>query len=152
VSLNITLTLMDSLPLPRSYGCSLVEQAIAARSLCLAATGPEMEPFWNDAAPLLGLDPTRDVSCEVPIDRDHLRAELDVLVARDLFGLTRDEMRYLLDPVDILGPDCGFETFGALKRSELRQYAEFRTRQLILETWDSMPSPIEGTQRGAAAS
>ena len=61
-----------------------------------------------------------------------------ILVARDMFGLTRDEMRYLLDPTDILGPDCGFETFGALQRAEKKAYGEFRTRRLILEAWDGL--------------
>ena len=68
-----------------------------------------------------------------------MRAEIDVLVARELFGITRDEMRYLLDPSDILGADCGFETFGALKRAEEKQWnGRFRSRDLILDAWDRL--------------
>lgn len=48
-------------------------------------------------------------------------------------------MRYMLDPSDVLGPDCGFETFGALQRAECKVHKEFRTRRLILETWNKMP-------------
>ena len=33
-----------------------------------------------------------------------LRAELDALYAR-AYGLTRDELRYILDPADVKGPD-----------------------------------------------
>lgn len=139
-ALHMTFTLMDSLPLPRVYNGSSLEEAIAARSLRLSATGPEMRTFWNEVAPLLGLDSIRDAPCEVRIERELLRAELDVLVARELFGITRDEMRYILEPADILGPECGFETFGALQRAEERQYREFRTRRLILEAWDSLPT------------
>jgi hypothetical protein len=51
-------------------------------------------------------------------------------------------MRYLLDPADILGADCGFETFGALKRAEMRiSRNKFTSRDLILRTWDELPSP-----------
>ena len=141
---NMTLTIMDSLPLPRSYCGSRLDEAIAARALRLCATGPEMRRFWNDTGPLLGLDPLLDTPSEDPVDREQVRMELDVLVARDLFGLSRDQMRYLLDPADILGPECGFETFGALRRADFRQYGELRTRRLILEVWDRMPSPMEG--------
>lgn len=35
--------------------------------------------------------------------RAHLRAELDAFYARP-DGLTRDELRYLLDPADVKGP------------------------------------------------
>ena len=59
-------------------------------------------------------------------------------MARDLYGLTKDEMRYLLDPADILGPEAEFETFGALKRAEEREFGHFLTRDLILETWDAL--------------
>lgn len=80
------------------------------------------------------LEPAEDVQL-----RRALRAEIDVLVARDVFGLTRDEMRYLLDPGDILGRDCGFETFGALMRAEFKAFRVFVTRDLILATWGSLP-------------
>ena len=149
---HMTFTVMDSLPLPRVYNASRLEEEIAARALRLCATGREMLTFWNDTAPRLGLDPLRDTPCEAPVAREHLRAELDVLVARDVFGLTRDEMRYLLDPADILGPECDFETFGALKRAELREHGEFRTRRLILETWDALPTPTESGHAAATAS
>jgi hypothetical protein len=139
ISLTMSFSVMDSLPLPRTYGDSAVERRIASRALRLTATGPEMLPFWIRAAQLLELDPQRDAPCEERVGRQQLRAELDVYVARDLFGLTRDEMRYLLDPADILGADCGFETFGVLQRAECKEFGEFRTRRIILETWDRMP-------------
>jgi hypothetical protein len=81
-----------------------------------------------------------------------LRAEIDVLVARDLFGLSRHEMRYVLDPGDILGRDCGFETFGALMRAENREYKAFVTRDLILSTWDSVPATSSVPGSGMPAS
>jgi hypothetical protein len=31
------------------------------------------------------------------------------------YGLTRDELRYILDPADVMGPDYPSETFRVLK-------------------------------------
>jgi len=46
-----------------------------------------------------------------------LMCELDEYFAR-LYGLTRDELRYILDPTDVMGPDYPSETFRVLKESE----------------------------------
>ncbi len=135
VSLKLSFTVMDSLPLPRSFRGTALETAIARRALLLSATGPEMAAFWRSTAPMLGFNPDQDTPIADPAQREQLRIELDVLVARDLFGLTIDEMRYLLDPKDILGAECEFETFGALQRAERREYGEFRTKRLIEKAW-----------------
>jgi hypothetical protein len=136
VTMHMTLSIVDSLPLPRLWEATTLDKAIASRTLRLAATGTEMLSFWQENAALVDIDVTRTSPVENPVEREQLRVELDVLVARDLFGLNIDEMRYLLDPTDILGSDCGFESFGALKRAECRDFGEFRTRRLILEAWE----------------
>jgi hypothetical protein len=66
-----------------------------------------------------------------------LRAELDAFYAR-LYGLTRDELRYILDPADVHGDDYPTETFRGLKNNEIRQFGEYRTRRLVLEAWDRL--------------
>ena len=66
-----------------------------------------------------------------------LRAELDAYYAR-LYGLTRDELRYILDPKDVYGPDFPGETFRVLKEKEERKYGEYRTRRLVLEAWERL--------------
>lgn len=63
------------------------------------------------------------------------RAELDARIAR-LYGLTRDELRYILDPADVYGPEFPGETFRVLKEKETKLYGEYRTRRLVLEAWD----------------
>ena len=63
------------------------------------------------------------------------RAELDAYYAK-LYGLTRDELRYILDPSDIYGDDYPSVTFPGLKRNEVRDFGEYRTRRLVLEAWD----------------
>lgn len=63
-----------------------------------------------------------------------LKAELDAIYAK-LYGLTTEELRYILDPQDVYGPDFPGETFRVLKEKEIRLYGEYRTRRLVLEAW-----------------
>ena len=134
----MSFTLVDSLPLPKEYQGTSVELEIAKRSLLLSATGSEMEAFLDRAArefKITGdVEPVEDIN-----ERSRLRAEIDVLVARDLAGLTKDEIKYVLDPGFVLGDNCGIETFGALKRAEIREFGAFVTADRILKTWDTLP-------------
>lgn len=79
--------------------------------------------------------------------RAHLRAELDAFYAR-AYGLTRDELRYILDPTDLKGSDYPSETFRVLKEKEIRQHGEYRTRRLVLEAWDRMEANGDFTAMG----
>ncbi|OZA92178.1 MAG: hypothetical protein B7X76_00690 [Azorhizobium sp. 39-67-5] len=76
--------------------------------------------------------------------RAHLRADLDGFYAR-AYGLTRDDLRYILDPADVKGSDYPSETFRVLKEREIRQYGEYLTRSLVLKAWDRMEA--DGTFR-----
>jgi hypothetical protein len=69
--------------------------------------------------------------------RAHLRAELDAWYAR-AYGLARDELRYILDPADLKGPDYPSETFRVLKKNEIARFGEYRTARLVLQAWDRM--------------
>ncbi|RUR70938.1 SAM-dependent DNA methyltransferase [Variovorax guangxiensis] len=66
-----------------------------------------------------------------------LRAELDAYYAK-LYGLTQDELRYILDPADVMGEDYPSETFRVLKNKELRELGEYRTQRLVLAAWDAL--------------
>ncbi|MGC4035223.1 MAG: DUF433 domain-containing protein [Chitinophagaceae bacterium] len=66
-----------------------------------------------------------------------LKAELDAIYAK-LYGLTTEELRYILDPQDVYGSDFPGETFRVLKEKEIRQYGEYRTRRLVLEAWQRL--------------
>ncbi len=91
--------------------------------------------------------------------RAQLRAELDAYYAH-LFGLTRDELRYVLDPDDVMGPDYPSETFRVLKNNEIREFGEYRTQRLVLEAWDRqgevlaqdsqlvLPTPVQYSPQG----
>ncbi|HEY5127607.1 MAG TPA: N-6 DNA methylase [Bradyrhizobium sp.] len=65
------------------------------------------------------------------------RAELDAWYAR-AYGLTRDELRYVLEPADPKGPDYPSETFRVLKKNEIARFGEYRTAKLVLQAWDRL--------------
>jgi Eco57I restriction-modification methylase len=69
--------------------------------------------------------------------RAQLRAELDAYYAH-LYGLTRDELRYILDPKDIFGDDFPSETFRVLKEREIKECGEYRTQRMVLEAFDKL--------------
>ena len=66
-----------------------------------------------------------------------LRAEIDGFFARKL-GLSRDQLRYVLDPTDTHGPDYPSETFRFLRDGEFSQFGEYRTRRLALDAYDRL--------------
>jgi hypothetical protein len=104
---------------------------IASRVLELSYTSNRLRPFALDLGydgPPFGWNEER---------RALLRAELDAWYAR-AYGLTRDELRYILDPADVMGEDYPSETFRVLKNNEMKKFGEYRTRRLVLEAWDWM--------------
>ena len=66
-----------------------------------------------------------------------MRAELDAWYAK-AYGLTRDELRYILDPADVMGEGYPSETFRVLKNNEHAEFGEYRTQRLVLEAWDKL--------------
>lgn len=69
--------------------------------------------------------------------RAQICAELDAYYAL-LYGLTRVELRYILDPKDVYGPDFPSETFRVLKEKEEKRFGEYRTRRLVLAAFDEL--------------
>ena len=72
-----------------------------------------------------------------PDRRAQLRAELDAFFARK-YGLSRDELRYVLDPTDTHGESYPSETFRGLKRNEIERHGEYRTQRLVLTAFDRL--------------
>jgi hypothetical protein len=64
-----------------------------------------------------------------------LRSELDAWYAH-AYRITRDELRYILEPTDVMGPGYPSETFRVLKNNEVKRFGEYRTRRLVLDAWD----------------
>ncbi len=117
--------------LPPSTYTNTALDFIVPRVLELTYTSHAMEPFARD----LGYDGQPFAWDEER--RALLRAELDAWYA-NAYGLTRDELRYILDPADIMGEDYPSETFRVLKNKEIKEYGEYRTSRLVLEAWDRM--------------
>ncbi|MEQ8416561.1 MAG: DUF433 domain-containing protein [Imperialibacter sp.] len=98
-------------------------------------------PDWAEAYPEIEWE--QDKGCPLPPfkwDEDRraqLRAELDAYFAL-LYGLERDELRYILDPQDVYGEDFPGETFRVLKEKEIKKYGEYRTRRLVLTAYDRL--------------
>lgn len=108
---------------------------IVPRVLELTYTAHDLAPWAQD----LGFDGE-----PFPWDetrRATARAELDAYYAK-LYGLTRDELRYILDPADVMGEDYPSETFRVLKNKEQKEYGEYRTQRLVLEAWASLEAGI----------
>ena len=56
------------------------------------------------------------------------------------YGLSRDELRYVLDPKDVMGEDYPSESFRVLKNNEIRKHGEYRTQRLVLAAYDKLVS------------
>lgn len=104
---------------------------IVPRVLELTYTAHDLRPWAEDLGYSGGPFPWN------PERRRLLRAELDAWYAR-LYGLTRDELRYILDPADVEGEDYPSETFRVLKKKEINQFGDYRTRSMVLEAWDRL--------------
>ena len=102
---------------------------IALRVLELVCTANDLRPFAED----MGYHGKPFRWDEV--HHAQIRVELDATYAR-LYGLTRDELRYILDPKEVHGEDFPGETFRVLKEKEIKHFGEYRTRRLVLEAWD----------------
>jgi hypothetical protein len=129
---NLNQWIVEQLPVI-SFSCYSTRHLdfIAPRVLELSYTSNSLKAFSSD----LGYDGPPFTWDEDR--RAHLRADLDAFYART-YDLTRDELRYILDPADVKGPDYPSETFRVLKEKEIRQFGEYRTRRLVLEAWDRM--------------
>jgi N-6 DNA Methylase len=117
---------------PESYTPQDI-QFISSRVLELVYTAWDMQPFAQDMGyqgALFVWNPER---------RAILRAELDAKYAK-LYGLTRDELRYILDPSDVYGAEFPSETFRVLKSKEMKEHGEYRTQRLVLAAWDLLES------------
>ncbi|MGC8904893.1 MAG: hypothetical protein ACP5OL_07160, partial [Thermus sp.] len=129
--------------------------------------------LWREAAPTHPDEPPPWVEGPYPFPpflwdeerRGWIRAELDAYYAR-LYGLSRKQLRYILDPQDLTERELEDilsdyeevedplderayrkrveasrfpgETFRVLKDKDLKRYGEYRTRRLVLEAWERL--------------
>lgn len=103
---------------------TVVADWITERSVELRYTANDLSSFatdFNDVGVPFEWDPAR---------RSLLRAELDAAFFH-LYGITRDDVAYILD------------TFAVLRGKEESRYHEFRTKRVMLEVFDAMQLAID---------
>ena len=116
--------------------CYFTESRLAfvvPRVVELTYTSYSLEPFARELGFALSPFDWDDIR------RAELRADLDAFFAR-AYGLDREDLRYIIDPADVMGDDYPSETFRGLKRNEMKDFGEFRTERLVLAAWDRMES------------
>ncbi|PZU14369.1 MAG: type II DNA modification enzyme, partial [Citromicrobium sp.] len=129
---NLTYSVLRQIPFPPPSAYSEDDLGfIVPRVLELSYTSHSMAPFARD----LGYEgePFRWDEDR----RAQLRAELDAWYAL-AYGLSRDELRYVLDPKDVMGEDYPSETFRVLKNNEIKKHGEYRTQRLVLAAYDKL--------------
>ena len=131
-----------AVPPPSAYSPTDLAR-IVPRVLELSYSAADLRPLYLDA---VGENPSWDIRVGTergepwtwnPGRRAILRAELDAIYAR-IYGLTRDDLRYVLDPTQVMGIDYPSESFRVLKDKEIRHLGEYRTGRLVLDAWDRM--------------
>lgn len=129
-SAKVSFTLMDSLPFPRPQLEEDWVQFVSTRVLRLVCTAPEMTPFWNAMAALNLCNQTKSQVPEEAMlneaEREKAQAEIDAVIARDVYGLSRDEFSDVLD------------TFPVVARRDLEKHGQYRTKRITLEAFDVM--------------
>lgn len=141
---NLTFFVMEQLPVlpPTAYTPDDLA-FVVPRVLELIYTAWDLAPFARDCGyegPPFPWDPAR---------RAELRAELDAYFACR-YGLSREELEYILNPAAVYGPDFPGETFRVLKAHELQTYGEYRTARLVLAAYDRWASTF-GARAAAPA-
>lgn len=129
---HLTVETLKQLPVlpPNAYDAAALA-FIAPRVLELTYTSHAMAPFARD------LDYHGKPFSWDEGRRAALRAELDAWYAL-AYGLTRDQLRYVLDPKEIMGADYPSESFRVLQSNERRRFGEYRTARLVLDAYDRL--------------
>ena len=133
-STNVSLFYLKQLPIlpPAAFKPEDVE-FIASRVAMLTRTADDINAVWLTEYPAY--------TFQEPRERLKIRAELDAYIAK-MYGLTREELRYILDPSDVMGPEHPSVTFPGLKKKETELYGEYLTQRLVLEAYDKLVSGV----------
>ena len=154
-NVNLNFYLVEQLPVlpPDRYTPELLD-FIVPRVVELTYTAWDMQPFAQDILSEVGQEtwdrwfadasvhgstpPVGQPAMPAPFvwdeaRRARLRVELDAVYAH-LYGLTRDELAYILD------------TFPIVRRKDEARWGEYRTKKLILERYDIYMGKFEVEQ------
>ena len=136
--ISLTYFVLKQLPIVQPDAFESLRVKIAESVLELTYTAYDMKPFAADVWAELYPNPATRPPLPEPFiwDQDRrfkIRCELDALYFH-LYGINRDDADYIL------------ETFPIVKRKDIAQYGEYRTKNLILEIYDAMQHSKETGQ------
>lgn len=131
VSLSMTYTVLDSIPIPNPPLDATGVQRCVELAAQLVCCGEEMLPLWNRLRGE-GWVSAEDPQCfETEESRLVALAEIDAIVAKDILGLSAQEMRFVLDD------------FPTAAKYEVARWGSFRSRDLILSHFDTSRTRVE---------
>lgn len=128
VSLTMTNTIVDSLPFPRLARDDRRAMQIVQLAARLCCVGREMQTYWDRLANdgwVGRLDTEKDGLTDEGM-RAVVEAEIDAMVAREIFGLSGTDLAHILD------------TFPIVEKRDRKVFGEYRTKRVILEIYDAM--------------
>jgi hypothetical protein len=145
---HLTHSYMEQVPVisPKSFD-EKARRFIAVRVAELVYTSSAMAQFYEELIAELKDDTVkRDAPFEFNENRRHkIKCELDAFIAH-LFGLSREDLVFILDPSELLGADYPSHTFLGLKSKEVRDFGEYRTRRRVIQAWDEIVEPLRRVQ------
>jgi hypothetical protein len=127
---HLLLSTLDSLPIARLQKDDSRSRWLGAKALGLTCTSVDMTPLWNEFARLGWVELCSADSIPGESDpgrRRLIRAEIDAFVAREVYGLTQDEIELILDSFTQL---CGIEE---------KAHGQFLTKALVLDSYERRP-------------
>lgn len=127
---HVNLFILKQLPVlaPSAYD-SLDIEYIVARVARLTRTDQDVRECWLRDRPSEAFQSKRE--------RKEIQSELDAYFAH-LYGLSRKDLQYILDPSVEFGSDYPSVTFPGLKCDEIKEYGEYLTQRLVLEAYDKL--------------
>ncbi|RKY66344.1 MAG: hypothetical protein DRP97_08190, partial [Candidatus Latescibacterota bacterium] len=130
VTLHMSYTILDAMPFPRLSLDDPIAHLLGRLALRLTCVSSEMTEYWNAMA-TYGWCETIPEGNAPPgyldeIDRATAKAQIDAIVARYVYGLTGEELSYVLD------------TFSSVRTYEEKTFGEYRTKRVILEAYDKV--------------
>jgi hypothetical protein len=128
VALKMSYTVLDSLPFPRIQRHDYRSRILVPLVARLCCVGAEMQSYWDLLVAdgwVRPLDTAKDGLADSTM-RSLIEAEINAAVALEIFGLSRDELAYILD------------TFPIVEKRDRKAFDEYRTKRVVLEVYDAM--------------
>jgi len=130
ISLTMSYTVLDSLPFPRVRADDSRVRLLVPLALRLTCASSEMIDYWNLVAKR-GFVETIPPGSKPPgfvqeSARQVALGKLEAIVAKELFGLSREEIAFIMD------------SFPIVRKKDEKESGEYRTRRLVLAAYDEL--------------